>query len=446
MAVNFYLDKRTDKKGDAPIRMSIMIQGARYLTSTGYKIAPAKWDETKQQARKGCSNAAGLTWAVINSALAKIAEHFAKYEGECISTGTHPDTEAIKIEFARHFGRTRNLPTQEAAPAFGFWDYYAQFVDERGSENSWTIATHQKFAALKKHLTDFAEQHGEKKPTFEDFNAKGLTDFVTFLRETKQQKNSTIGKQLGFLKWFLRWAHLKGYNTTTDFQTFAPKLKTAVKKVVFLDWAELMRVFNYEIPDNGAEVKLTDADGNEYTKIVHDAAALAKTRDIFCFCCFTSLRYSDAANLKRADIHGETLTITTIKTADTITIELNKFALAILEKYAERPDLGSYVFPHLCNQRMNIYLKDLAELCGLNEPIARTYYRGSERIDEVTPKYELIGTHTGRRTFICNALMLGIPAEIVMKWTGHSDYKAMKPYIDVTNAAKAVAMSKFNDL
>jgi hypothetical protein len=42
--------------------------------------------------------------------------------------------------------------------------------------------------------------------------------------------------------------------------------------------------------------------------------------------------------------------------------------------------------------------------------------------------------------------MLGIPAEIVMKWTGHSDYKAMKPYIDVTNAAKAVAMNKFNDL
>lgn len=442
MAVNFYLDNRTDKKGDAPIRISITIAGARYLTSTGYKIAPAKWDAAKQQARKGCTNAAGQNWTVINSALAKISEHFTAYENTAMGAAGRITVDELKEEFARMFGRKKGrAQTKAAAPVIGFWDYYDMFTEEKGRENSWTAATRQKFAALKKHLQNF-----NSALTFEALTAKGLSAFISFLRDAKEMKNTTIDHQYKILKCFLRWATNKGYNTTTDFQTFTPKLKTAAKKVVFLDWSELMKVFNYEVPANGTEITLHDAEGNEYTKIVHDAAAIAKTRDIFCFCCFTSLRYSDAANLKRADIHGETLTITTIKTADTITIELNKYALAILEKYAERPDLGSYVFPHLSNQRMNIYLKDLAELCGLNEPIARTYYRGSERIDEVTPKYELIGTHTGRRTFICNALMLGIPAEIVMKWTGHSDYKAMKPYIDVTNAAKAVAMNKFNDL
>ena len=200
------------------------------------------------------------------------------------------------------------------------------------------------------------------------------------------------------------------------------------------------------IPKNGTVVTLADAEGNEYEKTVHDAAGIEKTRDIFCFCCFTSLRYSDAVNLKRANISGDTMTITTVKTADTITIEINKYARSILDKYAARDDLRGYVFPSITNQRMNVYLKDLCELCGINEPITQTYYRGSERIDETAPKFELIGTHTGRRTFICNALMLGIPAEIVMKWTGHSDYKAMKPYIDITNAAKAKAMSLFNAL
>lgn len=139
------------------------------------------------------------------------------------------------------------------------------------------------------------------------------------------------------------------------------------------------------------------------------------------------------------------MTITTIKTADTLTIELNKYAISILEKYADS-NIGGYVFPHITNQRMNIYIKELCELCEINEPITQTYYRGSERYEETAPKYELMGTHAGRRTFICNALMLGIPAEIVMKWTGHSNYRAMKPYIDVTNAAKASAMSKFNEL
>ncbi len=57
-----------------------------------------------------------------------------------------------------------------------------------------------------------------------------------------------------------------------------------------------------------------------------------------------------------------------------------------------------------------------------------------------------IGTHAGRRTFICNALALGIPPQVVMKWTGHSDYKAMKPYIDIADDIKANAMSKFNQL
>ena len=82
----------------------------------------------------------------------------------------------------------------------------------------------------------------------------------------------------------------------------------------------------------------------------------------------------------------------------------------------------------------------------INEPIRETYYKGNERIDEVTPKYALLSTHAGRRTFICNALALGIPAQVVMKWTGHSDYKAMKPYIDIADDIKANAMNKFNQL
>ena len=91
-------------------------------------------------------------------------------------------------------------------------------------------------------------------------------------------------------------------------------------------------------------------------------------------------------------------------------------------------------------------LKELGELAEINEPVRETYYKGNERIDEVTPKYALLSTHAGRRTFICNALALGIPAQVVMKWTGHSDYKAMKPYIDIADDIKTNAMNKFNQL
>ena len=119
---------------------------------------------------------------------------------------------------------------------------------------------------------------------------------------------------------------------------------------------------------------------------------------------------------------------------------------AILEKYKDIHFENHMALPVISNQKMNDYLKELGELAEINEPIRETYYKGNERIDEVTPKYALLSTHAGRRTFICNALALGIPAQVVMKWTGHSDYKAMKPYIDIADDIKANAMNKFNQL
>ena len=66
---------------------------------------------------------------------------------------------------------------------------------------------------------------------------------------------------------------------------------------------------------------------------------------------------------------------------------------------------------------------------GANEPQRIVYFIGNQRYEEVYPKYELLTSHCGRRTFIINALYLGINAEVIMKWTGHNDYKSMKPYI-----------------
>ena len=95
---------------------------------------------------------------------------------------------------------------------------------------------------------------------------------------------------------------------------------------------------------------------------------------------------------------------------------------------------------------MNRSLKDLCQLAEINEPIRITTFKGNVRKDTVHPKWELVGTHTGRRTFIVHALSLGIAPNVVMKWTGHSDYKAMKPYIDIVDSIKAESMTKFNSL
>ena len=171
---------------------------------------------------------------------------------------------------------------------------------------------------------------------------------------------------------------------------------------------------------------------------------LERVRDVFLFSCFTGLRYSDVFNLKKSDIKDNAIEITTVKTADSLIIELNDHSRAILDKYKHETLSGNKALPVISNQRMNIYLKQLGEMAGLDDPVRKTYFKGSRRIDQIIPKYRLLASHVGRRTFVCNALALGIPPQVVMKWTGHSDYASMKPYIDIADDVKASAMCRFN--
>lgn len=181
-------------------------------------------------------------------------------------------------------------------------------------------------------------------------------------------------------------------------------------------------------------------------EIPSDKQYLERVRDVFFFCCWTGLRHSDVYNLRKSNIKKDHIELTTIKTSDTLRIDLNKHSRAILAKYADVVFPNGKVLPVISNQKMNDYLKELGILAELTEPITQTYYCQRERIEETRPKHELLCTHTGRRSFICNALALGIPPQVVMKWTGHSDYSAMKPYIAVADSIKSKEMSKFDAL
>ena len=405
---------------NVPIRMRVNFASKRIEFTTGYRIDAAKWDTDKQRVRNGCTNKLKQSASEINASLlgyyTEVQEIFKKFEVEEIM----PTPEQIKEAFNALHKPIEEVKPRKSTPN-AFYKVFDEFVRDCGQQNDWTDSTYEKFAAVKNHLMNFRDGL-----TFDFFDEKGLNDYVTYLRDVKEMRNTTIGKQLSFLKWFLRWAFKKGVHQNNAYDSYKPKLKSTQKKIIFLTWDELNRLREFKIPSN--------------------KQALERVRDVFLFQCFTGLRYSDVFNLRRSDIKGDHIEVTTVKTSDSLIIELNKHSKAILDKYKDVAFEDNKVLPVITNQKMNDYLKELAELADIDEPIRQTYYKGNERIDEVTPKYALLGTHAGRRTFICNALALGIPPQVVMKWTGHSDYKAMKPYIDIADDIKANAMSKFNQL
>lgn len=345
---------------NVPIRMRVNFASKRIEFTTGYRIDAAKWDADKQRVKNGCSNKLKQSASEINASLleyyTEIQSIFKRFEVENVM----PTPEQIKEAFnALHKPVSEEpKPKKEALPC-DFFQVFDDFVEDCGRQNNWTDSTFEKFAAVKNHLTNFREGL-----TFEFFDERGLNDYVGYLRDVKEMRNTTIGKQLSFLKWFLRWAFKKGVHQNNAYDNYKPKLKSTQKKIIFLTWDELNRLREFKIPSN--------------------KQALERVRDVFLFQCFTGLRYSDVFNLRRSDIKGDHIEVTTVKTSDSLIIELNNHSKAILDKYKDVAFEDDKVLPVITNQKMNDYLKELAELAGIDEPVRQTYYRGNERIDEVT--------------------------------------------------------------
>lgn len=295
------------------------------------------------------------------------------------------------------------------------------FTDTMGKQNQWTVSTYEKFAAIRRHLKDF-----DPILSFPQIDDSKMQEYFQFLNK-KEMRNTTIAKHLAFVRWFLRWAANKGYYNGTSHNTFKPKIKGIdgnSKEIIYLTQDEIKTLENHQF--------------------LPTQASLERVRDVFLFSCFTGLRYSDVAKLKRTDIKDGFIEVVTKKTNDGLRIELNKHSQAILDKYKDFAFRGDLALPVISNVKMNEALKVLGQVCGIDEPTRIVYFQGNQRMEQVLPKWALLTTHCGRRTFVVTALQLGIPSEVIMKWTGHSNFSAMKPYVKIVDELKARAMTKFD--
>lgn len=418
----------TRKKGDSvdgknlAIRMRIAYNGNVPLDfPTGHNIDVKDWDKENECAIDGITNKSGQTSIDINRTLDEYRSHvneiFARYE---LLEKRIPSIGEVKDLFNDMIGRSKIDLQSQGENFFGSFDL---FTNEVGEQNQWTFATYEKFAALKNHLLLF-----DNKLSFYTINDNKLQDYVNYLSK-KDFRNTTIAKNLAFVRWFLRWAASKGYYNGTSHDTFKPRLKGVdgnSKEIIYLTQDEIKQLQEHVFL------------GNEQ--------ALERVRDVFLFTCFTGLRYSDVAKLKRSDVKKSSIRVVTQKTVDGLTIELNKHAKAILDKYKDVKFPQDKVLPVISNEKMNEHLKRLGQVCKLEEPTRIVYFKGNVRHEEVYPKWSLLTTHCGRRTFVVTALQIGIPVEVIMRWTGHSSYDAMKPYAKIVDELKERSMTRFDDL
>lgn len=391
------------------LRMTIRYKMKRISYNVGCSVDERKWDKNMQRCKRNTTHGKeSVPAARINAIIQRYENKVRRLADGYISDPT-PD------EF-KHALDNVLRETKESHSAESFFELYERFIDEEKSINDWSKGTIYKHMRLYKDWEIYFP-----KITLEQINEETLNEFRECLIEAGLQ-NETIKKRISMSKWFFRWLLAKGYLKDVSFTAYRPKLKRSSRCVVFLTWEELMAVYNHRFPE--------------------EKNYLDRVRDVFCFCCFSSLRYSDVYALKKTDIYEGCINFTTQKTNDKLRIELNKYTSAILDKYKDLA--GEEALPVISNQKMNKYLKEVCFECGIDEPLTEITYIGGKKVVETKEKWQMVGTHCGRRTFICNAIMLGIPPNVVMKWTGHSDYKSMKPYIDIADKTKVEAMKMFD--
>jgi integrase len=428
--VTFRLERRRSNPKDntsavltenVPIIADITFNCRRIFYFTGHRIDEVKWNAEQQKVKRNNFNAKGESATDINGRLDKIRVAvdvvFAR-----MSVNGIPFTAAnVRDELKAELCEEKEVQRKVA-------EYYNQFIEEESKNGTWAKGTIAKHRTVLSHLNGF-----KRGIYFEDITTDFLNRFVQYLltkspsRYNKETlSNTTVTKLIRIFKWFMNWATQKKYNKVLDYKDFSPKLKgvssTDKTNIIALSMPEFMRLYNMDI----------------------EKTYLRRVRDVFCFCCATSLRYSDVRNLKWSNIQGDSLEIVTIKTNDPLVIPLNEFAKEIIARYRENEVITEYVLPVISNQKYNDYIKELGKLAGFDQPITKVYYRDSEREEVTLPKYELLTSHVARKTFVTIALYLGIPAEIVRTFTGHKDAKVMERYFKFNAEQQRQMMQKFN--
>lgn len=399
-SVTFALLPRPLRDGTHSVALTVTWCRQRYRHTLAVSCPPDSWDAARQLARP---RGTFRDVAAVNSAVLDTRQQVDDLFTRLAADGRTPTPHDLDGLLTA----TKRLQDRMTVA-----DAIAAFMEEQQRERGWQPATAAKFAMLRRELiasgTTYADEIDDAaRARFIDLHtAHGL-------------RNTTLAKKVAILNWFLRWSNGHGY---TSCAVKPLHLRTVPRAVTYLEWDELMHLYSFDYGDH---------------------AALSHVRDIFCLCAFTGLRYSDAAALRWHDVTDDSLRVVTQKTADPLDIPLNKYARAIIEKY--RGTQGR-VLHAPTNQAANRLLKDAALLAQLDRTVRQVFFRGNERHEEALLLFEDFTTHYARRTFVVHALRLGIPSEVITRFTGHNSLQAMKPYVAIVDELKATAMHRFDEV
>jgi len=379
----YIITSKTKSNGTVPIYIRITINGKRAEFSAKRTIEPTKWNNTKGRA-KGSNEQTKSLNKYLDTIQAKVYENQQELmqKNKSITAGTLKNA-VLDI-------------TPDKKTLLGVFENHNKKINQLIGKG-YAIATVGKYELSYRHLKEFIKfNYKADDMHFGEVIFGFITDFEHYLLCTKSISRNTTNKYLSHLIKMINIALDNEWIAKNPFRQFKMKNKEVVKEF---------------LTENEIQILL----GKVFT-----IKRLELVRDIFAFCCLTGLAFVDVEKLTPDNIHTGIdgnlwVHIRRQKTNTASHIPLIPQALKIIDKYKDHPlsvNKGS-VLPVLSNQKMNAYLKEIADVCGITKNLTM---------------------HTARHTFATYALTKGVPIETVAKILGHKDLKTTQIYAKIIDS------------
>lgn len=356
MKVRFLLKKKSKDQNSGLIYLALYLQDGVELISTGQRILEKDWS-TKDQFPK---QHLGTIAKAINDVKAGVDKAVIRLQAKEIPITPF----AIKQEYQAHSIQRISQQIQK---------------DQKIKENkksvkklaeSWLetdLFKYQKSTqkAVKESINQFIEfldKTGNSSIEKADLDSKLITAYEKYLQDTKQLANSTHGKRMKHLRWFLK---------SIQYDVSAIKIRTSKKEIIALTQEEI--------------VALEEATGINSEQ--------QKAKDLFLLGCYTGLRISDLKRLDQTRIINNRICMTLQKNKREVVIPVSPKAKVILEKYGMRS-------PRITEQVLNRCIKEVCAIAKIETILTVRKNIAGRNIDEVIPKHKLITSHTASKTFI----------------------------------------------
>ena len=382
----FYIRRdKTNKKGEAPVFMRLTINGERADASIKRFIEPHAWNSAKGKANEKSRGGKDL-----NLYLDAISANILRIQR---------DLELDKKEVSAQIILNRYLG-KEQSDRHTLMEVFRAHNEKCRALSGISLApgTVIRYETSLRLTEAFLRTTYKKEDCYlDEITHQFVEDYDFYLRTVRRCCHNTTTKYLLNFKKIIRIALAKGWMKKDPFAQVHFHFEPVERE--FLEKQELKVLLNKEIT----------------------ITRLAQVRDIFCFCCLTGLAFMDVQQLKPehlvADIHGKIwIRKARQKTKNMCNIPLLDEAQKIIDRYRNHPYCQTHgvLLPVCSNQKMNSYLKELADICGIRKNLS---------------------THCARHTFATLTLASGATIDNVAKMLGHANVNMTRRYAKVLDSS-----------